>query len=107
MKTNNKTLIHALRILARDIQSKDGIANACIAEGADRIEELSNLWVSVDDEMPEEGIIVDIFCKSTENPDYGVRKTSIVFMNGGFNASLWGRGVEYVSHWMPIPGVPE
>ena len=40
MKTNNKTLIHALRILARDIQSEDGIANACIAEGADRIEEL-------------------------------------------------------------------
>jgi len=39
MKTNNKTLIEALRILARDIQSSDGIANACIAEGADRIEE--------------------------------------------------------------------
>lgn len=40
MKTNVKTLIKALRILSEDIQSDDGIANACIAEAADRIEEL-------------------------------------------------------------------
>lgn len=40
MKTDNATLIAALRILANDIQSEDGIANACIAEAADRIEEL-------------------------------------------------------------------
>ncbi len=40
MKTNTKTLIKALRILSEDIQSDDGIANACIREAADRIEEL-------------------------------------------------------------------
>lgn len=40
MKTHNKTLIKALRILSEDIQSDDGIANACVAEAADRIEEL-------------------------------------------------------------------
>lgn len=40
MKTNTKTLIKALRILSEDIQSDDGIANACVAEAADRIEEL-------------------------------------------------------------------
>ena len=39
-KTNSKTLIKALRILSEDIQSDDGVANACIAEAADRIEEL-------------------------------------------------------------------
>ena len=39
MKTNTKTLIKALRILAEDIQSDDGVANACIAEAADRLEE--------------------------------------------------------------------
>lgn len=39
-KTSDKILVAALRILVRDIQSGDGIANACIAEAADRIEEL-------------------------------------------------------------------
>ena len=35
--TDTKTLIEALRILARDIQSEDGVANAAIAEAADRL----------------------------------------------------------------------
>jgi hypothetical protein len=34
-------LVHSLRILARDIQSEDGVANAAIAEAADRLEALS------------------------------------------------------------------
>ena len=36
--TETKVLIEALRILARDIQSGDGVANAAIAEAADRLE---------------------------------------------------------------------
>ena len=40
MQTDIQTLIEALKILARDIQSDDGIANAAILEGAQRIEEL-------------------------------------------------------------------
>lgn len=40
MKTDDKTLISALRILATDIQSDDGVANACIEEAANRIEEM-------------------------------------------------------------------
>lgn len=39
MTTPTETLINALRILARDIQSEDGVANAAIAEAADRIEQ--------------------------------------------------------------------
>ena len=42
MKTNNTTIVSALRILAKDIKSDDGIANACIEEAANRIEELVN-----------------------------------------------------------------
>jgi predicted trehalose synthase len=34
----DSTLVSALRILARDIDSGDGVANAVIAEAADRIE---------------------------------------------------------------------
>jgi len=40
MKTKSKTLVKALRILSENVQSDDGVANACIAEAADRIEEL-------------------------------------------------------------------
>jgi uncharacterized protein (UPF0147 family) len=40
VKTNIDTLIKALRILAKDIQSDDGVANATIAEAADRLHEL-------------------------------------------------------------------
>ena len=39
-KTDTKTLFKAMRILARDIQSDDGVANGAISEAADRIEEL-------------------------------------------------------------------
>ena len=40
MNTKYKTLIKSLRILSEDVQSDDGVANACIAEAANRIEEL-------------------------------------------------------------------
>ena len=38
-RTSDKVLIEALRILSREIQSGDGVANAAIAEGAERLEE--------------------------------------------------------------------
>jgi hypothetical protein len=40
MRSNTQTIIGTLRILANDIQSEDGVANAAIAEAADRMEEL-------------------------------------------------------------------
>jgi hypothetical protein len=39
-KTDTLILIKAMRRLADDIQSEDGVANAAIAEAADRLEEL-------------------------------------------------------------------
>jgi bacterioferritin (cytochrome b1) len=39
MTTPTETLIKALRILASDIQSEDGIANTAILEAAQRMEE--------------------------------------------------------------------
>ena len=39
MKTSTETLIAAMRILSQDIQSDDGVANAAIAEAAQRLEE--------------------------------------------------------------------
>jgi uncharacterized protein Yka (UPF0111/DUF47 family) len=42
MRSSNKTLADALRILAQDIESPDGVANAAIQEAADRIDELAS-----------------------------------------------------------------
>jgi uncharacterized protein (UPF0212 family) len=39
-RTDTKTLIEAARVLARDIHSDDGVANAALVEIADRLEEL-------------------------------------------------------------------
>lgn len=41
MRNSTETLIEALRILAGDILSEEGVANAAIAEAADRLEEIS------------------------------------------------------------------
>lgn len=38
-KSSTETLVGAMRILARDIQSGDGVANAAITEAADRLAE--------------------------------------------------------------------
>jgi hypothetical protein len=40
-RSSTDTLIKALRILGRDIQSADGVANAVMFEAADRLYELS------------------------------------------------------------------
>jgi hypothetical protein len=40
VKTDTQTIIAAMRILAEDIQSNDGVASGAIAEAADRLEEL-------------------------------------------------------------------
>ena len=39
MRSSTETLIKAMRILSSDIQSDDGVANAAIAEAAQRLEE--------------------------------------------------------------------
>ena len=40
MRTDTITLIHAMRILAEQIESEDGVANAAIGEAANRLKEL-------------------------------------------------------------------
>lgn len=39
-RTNTKTIVAALRVLVNDIQTDDGVANACIGEAADRLERM-------------------------------------------------------------------
>lgn len=42
-RSSTNTLIHAMFILARDIQSDDGVANAVIKEAAERLDEMVTL----------------------------------------------------------------
>lgn len=46
-RTDTQTLIDAMRVLARDVQCDDGIANSAIAEAADRLEELRTAMADV------------------------------------------------------------
>ena len=39
-RSSTKTLIKAMQILSKDIQSEDQVANAAISEAADRLQEL-------------------------------------------------------------------
>ena len=40
MKSKTESIISALRVLARDIKTDDGVVNACLEEAAGRLEEL-------------------------------------------------------------------
>ena len=41
-RAKTETIIAAMRILAEDIHSEDGVANAAIREAADRLQELQS-----------------------------------------------------------------
>jgi len=54
-QTSDETMIEAVRILARDIASEDGVANACLWEVASRLATLveERRWIPVADRLPE------------------------------------------------------
>jgi len=39
-RSSTETIIGALQVLARDVQSDDGVANLCLHEAAERMQEL-------------------------------------------------------------------
>lgn len=59
MKTDDYILIEALHILSKDIQSQDGVANACIAEAANRIKELLNEITILKCQLREKEMLLD------------------------------------------------
>ena len=61
-KTDDATLIEALRILSRTIQTEDGVIPACLAEVAARLETLveERRWVSVGERLPDGEEWVDV-----------------------------------------------
>ena len=60
-RTSTPILISALRILAHDIKTDDGVANAAIAEAADRLEELEEYIEDLQGYKDDSGFIGGAF----------------------------------------------
>jgi hypothetical protein len=100
-RTPDATLISALRILARDIQSGDGCANACLLETATRLEELvdERRWVPVGERVPQNEELVDIAGECGELIGYySVKRWMVVDFN-----PVWGA----ITHWRERTPGPE
>jgi hypothetical protein len=104
-RTDDSTLIAALRILARDIQSGDGCANACLLEAAMRLEELvdDRRWIPVGERLPEKEVRVFVHLEQATHKSH-----SSVIASRGSAGWLTDHGF-YVhpTHWQPLPPGPE
>jgi hypothetical protein len=112
-RTTDATLISALRILARDIQSGDGVANACLLEAAMRLEELveARRWIPVGERLPEVG--TDVLAMGGE----GVFQACLILWGESrrwealvldvHGCGCCGGGGASVTHWQPLPPGPE
>lgn len=59
-KTSDEILVKSMYILANDVQTDDGVANAAIYEAANRLKELTNCWFDPNEETPNEEVSLDI-----------------------------------------------
>jgi Protein of unknown function (DUF551) len=103
-RTTDATLIEAVRILARDIHSEDGCANACLLEAAQRLEELveERRWVPVGERLPQDNVAV-LCCGD------GVGAEMVWRENGQWHLSWVGTPISdsTYTHWQPLPPGPE
>jgi hypothetical protein len=112
-RTPDAKLIEAVRILARDIQSGDGCANACLLEAAQRLEELvqERRWVSVEERLPPTDAEVLFTCEiDGDFTDVSIGR-SIGRMNDIGSAVIMDLDCDgdwvTCTHWQPLPPGPE
>jgi hypothetical protein len=91
-------LVPALRILARDIICEDGVATAVIAEAAEEIVRLSDKWISVADQVPEDGTRV--------LAHYDGRVFTAERFEGIWHWIEANTFTHHVEHWMLLPEPP-
>jgi len=115
MRSRTETIIGALRVLARDIETDDGVINACLHEAAERLQELS-AWNHIDYADPstcpdENRPCIVAWELHPEHPD---RHAMHVFNDVGDNMRLWQNAIadevhdwdgtiENPTHWMYAP----
>jgi hypothetical protein len=61
-RTDDATLISALRVLSRTITTEDGVIPACLVEVANRLAELveERRWIPVGERLPPDEVWVDV-----------------------------------------------
>jgi len=100
-RTPDATLIEAVRILSRTIQTDDGVMPACLAEAATRLEELveERRWVPVGERLPEIGVRVLVIDGD---------RIAVYSWEGDlwWSGECW-RDMLEVAFWMPLPPGPE
>jgi hypothetical protein len=134
MKSDTQTLIGALRVLARDIETDDGVVNALLDEAAQRLEELDDTWLSASETLPDSGVAVLAVANDGISKPFVIRAmyvakhtlesapdyegdcyyeevTDTYYCKPGWyenNCYEYTHcGVDYeVTHWMPIPAPP-
>lgn len=93
--------------MAKYDQLKEDYAdlNCHYAAAEDRINELENPWVSVEDRLPEEGtdVLVTVKNKSCEYIAVGY-----YFKREGWTESYTDEAITVApTHWMPLPQLPK
>lgn len=98
MRSSTETLIKAMRILSSDIQSDDGVANAAIAEAAQRLEEQQERIkrleeVLMDAKNKHAALVADVALyedrgERIKQLEDRIRRASIAFFEEGSGASV-------------------
>lgn len=100
MRSDTKTIIGTLEILAHDIQTDDGVANSCLMEAAQRLRELSE-WRPIDEKTT----------KLPENMFFLVATKDRNVLHTKEFATLPAKEafelLRNCTHWMPLPDAPE
>ncbi len=113
-RTPDAKLIGAVRILARTINTEDGVIPACLAEVATRLAELveERRWVPVGERLPEIDVPVLVRQQGCEYHAIGWREHRPHYI---VPETIWTLGDELdkgyppekITHWMPLPPGPE
>ena len=110
-RTSDATLIAALRILVREIKSKDGVANATIAEAADRLETLvdERRWVSVGERLPPVGPDEKVLVawRYEDEPNESLVVSEAWHVRLGLFLDKEEFEFPGVKFWQPLPTEPE
>ena len=110
-QTDDATLIKAVRILSRTIQTEDGVIGACLAEAATRLEALveERRWIPVGERLPDRFRAVIANVPSAYGP------TEAHFQSERDQAGWQGKWCDFkgnwlehpVTHWQEMPPGPE